>query len=273
MILRLILIIAATLTGCSRPGPSDERLTVAAGLYPLAEAARAVAGGRAAVGEVVPPGAEPHDAEVSPDQVDLLLDADLVVTVEGLQPSVDDVVASRDRGSVVVPAGPDRHPWLDPIRMRGIAGRVSEALADADPAGAGEYRGNERSFARELERLDAEYSSALSGCEDETLVVTHAAFGALQRYGLRQEAIVGSSPEAEPDPARLAELSDLMRKEGIDTVFAEPYAPQDVAQTLARDAGARVLTLDPIERAPRGGGRYLDLMRQNLDALREGLGC
>jgi zinc transport system substrate-binding protein len=110
------------------------------------------------------------------------------------------------------------------------------------------------------------------------LVTTHAAFGHLAaRYGLTQLALAGLSPESEPGPRELERLVDDVRASGATTVFAEPLVSDRLAETVAREAGVEVATLDPIEGLGEerlaAGEDYLSVMRDNLVALRKALGC
>jgi zinc transport system substrate-binding protein len=106
-------------------------------------------------------------------------------------------------------------------------------------------------------------------------VVSHEAFGYLQRYGLTTETILGLSPGSEPGPADLARLQDLIRQDGVTTVFSETLAPKDTAEALAQDTGVRSRVLDPIEGLSdeTADQDYLSLMRSNLAALEEANGC
>jgi zinc transport system substrate-binding protein len=138
--------------------------------------------------------------------------------------------------------------------------------------------GAARELAAELRALDAEYRTGLERCERRTLVTTHAAFGRLAfRYGLTQLSLAGRSPEAEPGPRELERLVDQVRASGATTVFAEPLVSDRLAKTVAREAGIEVAVLDPVEGLSQerldAGEDYLSVMRQNLAALREALGC
>ena len=130
-----------------------------------------------------------------------------------------------------------------------------------------------------LERLDSDYRRRPRGSAGaDVLVTTHAAFGHLAaRYGLEQLSLAGSSPEAEPSPRELERLIDDVRESGATTVFAEPLVSDRVAQTVAREVGADVQVLDPLEGLSEerleAGEDYLTVMRDNLDALRDALGC
>ena len=107
---------------------------------------------------------------------------------------------------------------------------------------------------------------------------SHAAFAYLaRRYGLHQVAITGLAPESEPAPRRLADVGAIVRRTHATTVFFERLISPRLAQTVAREAGARTAVLDPIEGLTPSeashGATYLTLMRQNLAALRTELAC
>jgi zinc transport system substrate-binding protein len=257
-------------TGCG--SGEDDRPTVVAGFYPLAWAAEQVGEGRFEIVNLTPAGAEPHDLELSPRDVETVRDAELVLYVGGgFQPALEDAVADREGRSLDVlgPEERDPHVWLDPARFERIVADVAEALGAAPAA-------SDTVFA--LNRLDEELRDALDDCERRELVTTHAAFGHLaERYGLEQLALTGTSPEAEPSPRELETLADRVRAAGATTVFAEPLVSDRVAQTIAREVGADVAVLDPIEGLSEerldAGEDYLSVMRDNLAALRDALGC
>jgi zinc transport system substrate-binding protein len=220
---------------------------------------------------LTPAGAEPHDLELSPRDVTAIRDADLVVYAGGgFQPALEDAVAVRDGASLdVLGAGDDPHVWLDPVRFAEIARDVGTALRQ--PAAASR-------LADDLEALDEEYRSGLDQCDRRTFVTTHAAFGPLAtRYGLTELPLAGRSPEAEPSPKELERLIDDVRDSGATTVFTEPLVSDRLAETVAREAGAEVAVLDPVEGLSQerleAGEDYLSVLRSNLEVLREALGC
>lgn len=273
------MLLAVALTGACAGGEAggDRRVDVVAGFAPLAEVAARVGGDLVRVQNLTPAGAEPHDLELDTDAVDAVEDADVVVFVGGgFQPALQEV-ASRTGATVldVLPAdaGEDPHVWLDPRQLVRIVEAVGDALSAAAPDDARTFEANAEAYVGELEALDAELQQGLATCERRLLVTTHAAFGHLaDRYGLTQRSIAGSSPEAEPDPATLGALADVVDAEGVTTVFTEPLVAPDVAETLAREAGVQTAVLDPIE-SLAGDATYLTVMRANLAALRAALGC
>ena len=262
---------AAVLAGCGGDAGSDKR-TVLAAFYPLAFAAEAVGGEAVDVTNLTPPGAEPHDLELTARDVGRVRDADTVIVLGGgFQPALEEAAANAE-GTVVelLPTGErDPHVWLDPLRYAGIARRIARAVGR--PAAA-------QPFVRRLETLHRRLRDGLANCERRRLVTSHAAFGHLAaRYGLGQIAISGLSPDAEPTAGDLERVVDAVRAAGATTVFTETLVSRRVAETVAREAGAQTAVLDPLEGLEEGalerGADYFSVMRANLAALRRGLGC
>ena len=290
--------LASLLSGCSRSGSAAEvdRVSVVASFYPLAEAASRVGGDLVSVENLTPPGVEPHDLELAPDDIEAIATADVIVYLGGgFQPAVEDALAEAEHAvtvdalnAVATNAAPaseaeegltvDPHVWLDPARYEEIVRAVADALAKADPANEATYAANAQAYVAEIAALDEEFRTGLSDCERTTIVTSHEAFGYLaDAYGLTQVGILGLSPEAEPDPRRLAELRDLVEREGVTTIFAEELVSPKVAETLASEAGVRVAVLNPIESLTdaqeKAGEDYISVMRENLDTLRKALDC
>ena len=266
VLILVLVLVAAVAAGCGGGGDAggggDE---VVAAFYPLAFLAERIAPD-AAVRNLTPPGAEPHDLELSPRDVANLREAQHVLYLGGgFMPSLEDAVAGRSNAVDLLDGVPrlddDPHVWLDPGRYATLARRAA-----ADPLVA------------RLERLDGEFREGLARCERREIVTSHAAFGYLAAaYGLEQVALTGLSPEAEPSPRRLEELVERIRRERATTVFFETLVSPGLAETVAREAGAQTAVLDPLEGlsdadAARGDD-YFTVMRRNLAALRAALGC
>jgi zinc transport system substrate-binding protein len=256
---------------------SGGRETVAASFYPLAFAARQIGGASVEVENLTPPGAEPHDLEPTAEDVEDIQSADLVLLLgQGFQPSLEKA-AENARGEVselldtpgldVTPGDP--HVWLDPGRFAKVVAAIGRAMGNGAVA---------RSLVRRLEALDRAYRAGLSSCRRRDVVTSHEAFGYLaDRYGLRQVAISGISPEAEPTPRDLQRVIDVTRETGATTVFTEPLVSPKLAQTVAAETGGTTAVLDPIEgltpEEEDAGEDYFTLMRRNLAKLEDGLGC
>ncbi len=261
---RIAVALLVVLAACGGDAADDGgKPTVVASFFPLAEVARAVGGPDVTVHDLTPPGVEPHDYEPSTRDIDRIEDADVVVYLGGgFQPAIERAARRAQKAVDLLHDTDDPHVWLDPVTMLAMVDEVAKAL-EADHAVA---------FRDALRSLDADYRSRLGTCRSRLLVTTHDAFGHLaRRYNLEQHSLTGISPDAEPDPKRLAALTDLVRARGVTTVFTEGTDDTEAAAALAREAGVRTAVLPTLEQPVDGG--YIEGMRRNLQTLASGLGC
>ena len=289
----------SVLAGCGASAEEDDGFHAVAAFYPLAWVTEQVGGAGWEVTNLTGSGTEPHDLELGISQTADIARADVIVLEHGFQPAVDNTVDTNAEDAVVVDAAEavelmtasehdheheeaghdhgdvDPHFWLDPLLMADLADAVADQLAVVDPEGAKRYASNATELRGQLEQLDGWYARSLATCERSTTVVSHEAFGYLARYGLTFEAIAGLSPDAEPTPADLARLEELVRRDGVTTVFSERLASSKMSDTLASDLGLETAVLDPIEGLAdeTSGEDYLSLMAQNIAALQEANGC
>lgn len=254
--------------------------TIVAAFYPLAYAAEQVAGPDATIINLTPPGAEAHDLELTAQQVAQIADADLVLYIPGFQPAVDEAVQQQagDRALNVTEAitllPGDPHVWLNPLNMATIGDEVAARLSSNSSIAATAEKGAS-DLRASMEALNAEWAAGTSACTIRDLVVSHEAFGYLAAaYGFTQVGIAGLSPEAEPSPARLAEVAKFVKDNGITTIYYETLVDPKVAQTVAAETGAAAAVLDPLEGLPEGyDGDYVTVMKDNLVEVRAGQGC
>jgi zinc transport system substrate-binding protein len=287
--------------GDSASGGQRGPLDILVAFYPFQFVAERLAGPFGAVQNLTEPGAEPHDVELSPRQVADIAGADLVIYEKSFQPAVDAAVEQEGGDHVldtatVVPLQPleeghdhseseedghghgelDPHVWLDPRNVASIAGEVTARLAEADPAHRTDFEANLAALTADLTNLDHDFTLGLETCARREFITSHAAFGYLARhYRLEQIAIGGLSPEAEPSPARIAEVHDQAREHKITTIFYETLVSPAVAESIAGDLGLRTDVLDPIEGITdqSRGPDYVAVMRSNLAALQKANEC
>jgi len=273
--------LAGIVAGCgSGTSGSSGQKSVVAAFYPLAYAAERLGGPAFDVTNLTPPGAEPHDLELTPQEVARIQKASIVLYLShGFQPAVSKAVEQAHGTKVDILAGlplhagqeagltADPHVWLDPILFSRVVTTIGTALGRPSA-----------SFVADLRKLDREYRRGLRDCQRHEIVTSHAAFGYLAaRYGLEQVSITGLAPEAEPTPKQLAHVIQVVRRTHATTVFFETLVSPRLADTVAREVGARTAVLDPIEGLKpveqKRGDNYLTLMRRNLAALRKALAC
>jgi zinc transport system substrate-binding protein len=300
-------------TGAGTDSSGGSDLDVVAAFYPLQYVVEQVGGDRVDVTGLTKPGVEPHDLELTAQDVARVAKADTVVYLGGFQSAVDDAVdtQAKDRGFDVstsarldLAASPDEHAgesttehpgesptehdehagesttdphfWLDPKRYADVADAIAQRLSSLDAAHAADYQARAKDFTARLAALDREFAAGLKTCTIHDLVTSHAAFGYLaQAYGLHQESITGLTPDADPSPAALARIATFVKDEGVRTIYAETLVSPKVAQTLARETGAKLAVLDPVEGLTddSAGKDYFEVMRSNLTTLRAGQDC
>ncbi|HWJ96697.1 MAG TPA: zinc ABC transporter substrate-binding protein, partial [Acidimicrobiales bacterium] len=283
----------------------DSTIEVEAAFYPLQWIAEQVGGSGVTVSSLTPPGAEPHDLELTPKQVAGIGEADVVVKLSGFQPAVDD--ATGDRKNVFDVADvvdldltttehehegsedhadeeeghddekvADPHFWLDPTLLAEVAPALADRFGKLDPDHAAAYQQRADDTVALLDGIDDDFAKGLDSCQSTDLVTSHQAFGYLaRRYGLTQVGINGLSAEQEPSPGRLAEVTDFVEDHGVRTIYFETLIPSDIARTIADETGADTAVLDPIEGLTdeSAGDDYPSVMAANLEALRAGQSC
>ncbi|MFF7605674.1 metal ABC transporter solute-binding protein, Zn/Mn family [Streptomyces parvulus] len=303
-----------TLSACSSDSSAagnTDKLDVVASFYPMQYLAEEIGGDHVNVTTLTEPGQEPHDLELSAKQTAQMGEADAVLYLKSLQPTVDEAIAQsdvktkidaagltklEDHGSVEHDHGGeghseeehaeeghseeghalDPHVWLDPVKYAEIAEGVAKSFEKADPDHADDYRKNADALAKKLGGLDTAFKDGLANTGTKVFFTNHAAFGYLaERYGLTQEAINGLDPESEPSPARIKELQEEARADGVTTVFYETLVSDKTAKTLAKDAGLKTDVLDPLEGITdkSKGDDYVGVMEANLKALQSALGA
>jgi zinc transport system substrate-binding protein len=301
--------LAATLLSSCGSTPAeapvtDGRLRVSASFYPVYFVAKEIAGDTADVTNITPAGAEPHDFEPSVrDRVDIesaglfVMNGGVEAWGEKIAPELAEkgmTTVTAGRGAMDLPAASedhtqgddhdhagsakDPHVWLSPKRAKTMAGNILRGYESADPANTETYAKNASELAAALDALDQEYSATLAGCARKEIVTSHAAFGYLAAdYGLTQIALSGISPESEPSAESLSRVVETVRTKHIPVIFSETLVSPRLSETVARETGARTLTLNPLEGLTKeeisAGKDYFSVMRENLSMLSQALDC
>ncbi len=248
------------------------------------------------------PGRSEHNYEFTPADMAAVGGADLVVFVgAGLEPQVAKFLASHpspkrvdlnlaDASGIKLEdedkhdhkhedsdhdhGGMDPHVWLDPVLVKEALPRLAKAVQAAMES-RGEWNDGakqrlDEALSNELKQVDElnrAYQERLGPFKGEKIVTHHAAFGRLAaRYGLVVAEVIRMNEGEEPTPGRIAAIVQAVRNEGVRTIFVEPQFDGATAERIAKAAGVKVVTMDPL-----GDGDWFAMMRGNLDALMKGL--
>jgi zinc transport system substrate-binding protein len=271
----------AFLCGCTQPSDMAEgdRLVVAVTIPPQEEMVRAIAGDRAAVLVLIPPGSDPHTYEPTPQQISGASQASLYITLgKGLFP-VEDTFSSRlqalNPDLVVVDTSsglayledgdsPDPHVWLSLRNAVTIVENTRDAFVRADPSFESLYRSGSEEYLGQIESLDRTITGYFAGKENRTIIVSHPAWAYFARdYNL--SVITIEKEGKEPTPKELALLVDRARESGVTVIFADALENPRNAEVIAREIGATVETVDPL------AGDYLANMDRTARAFARSL--
>jgi ABC-type Zn uptake system ZnuABC Zn-binding protein ZnuA len=166
----------------------------------------------------------------------------------------------------------DPHLWFDVQNVIHWVETIEAALAALDPSNAGAYRANADAYTQQLEDLDAWVTEQLATIPkaNRKLVTNHPAFAYLERYGLEQVgAVYPISPSSEPSAQDIAALQDIIRDYGVPAIFTESTVNPKLAQQVATDTGARLVTLysGSLGKPGSGAETYLLLIRYDVTAI------
>lgn len=290
------------LTSDSQVSQSQEsvgKIKIVTSFYPLYELAKQIGGEKVVVKNIVPAGSEPHDYEPTPlDIVDLQKADLLIINGAGLEPWVNKLLPDLEKRRVKIideskavtvlqtnnenqqnADNPfDPHFWLDPLNFLEEGRVITAMLSQISPENSAYFEKNAQDYFSKLQNLDKDFVAALANCKQHEFVTSHAAFSYLaRRYNLTMIAITGISPDAEPEPKKIAELSLLLKAKNIKVVFTEPLVSSKIAKVIADETGASVMTLNPLEGLTnteiQQGKNYLEVMKDNQAALKIALQC
>lgn len=165
------------------------------------------------------------------------------------------------------------HVWLDPVIAQDISRSICRAFIQVDPEHETFYQGNLSRFLGQLQELHRDIEKSVSGFKIREYVCFHPAWTYFSnRYGLREVGVIEPSPGREPAPRHIQRIVNAIRKYKIEVIFAEPQLSPRVAEVIAKEAGVKVLMLDPLGGRPPYGSDYLKMMRYNLSALEKAMG-
>ncbi len=176
-------------------------------------------------------------------------------------------------------SGADPHIWLDPVKAQAMLQNIEAGLVKVMPENAALYSENSKAYQNEIEMLNTAFKEVFSKTESKTIVSGgHFAFGHfIKRYGLEYKSpYVGFAPDAEPTPKRIAELIDFINESHVRAIFYEELVDPRVATVIADETDAQMLMLHAAHNVSKeeleSGISYVEIMKQNLENLKIGLG-
>ena len=309
--LGLLLSLAACGAGggaAAAEGQSNKSLTVVTTLFPAYDFARELCGGRCEIVLLIPPGAETHSYEPTPQDLlriqscdllicnggeseawlDTLLDgADGAFAVLSMLDCVDALEEEHKEGMQRIREEEDEedeieydeHVWTSPRNAAVICRAICEELCALDEAGAEEYRGNCESYCAKLDELDAAFRDIVAEARGNCLIFADR-FPAryfVEEYGLDYfAAFPGCADDTEPSARTVAFLIDRVRGQNAPAVLYIEYSDQKMADVVCEDTGCEKRLFHTCHTVSAGdlenGATYLGLMWANTESVKEALG-
>lgn len=287
---------AAFLAACGAGGDpavgGTGTTSVVATTSQVGDLARAVAGERAGVRQILQPNADPHEYEPRPSDVRAVSDANIVLRSGGdLDEWLDGVLENAGSKAQVVTLidavktrrgaqETDPHWWQDPRNAILAVQRIRDALIAADAGGRATYAANADAHVGRLRALDRAIAGCMEAIPDarRRLVTDHDALGYFaDRYDIDVigTVIPGLSAQAQASAGEVARLARTIRAANVTTIFPASSANAKLSRAIARDAGAKVgpaLYADTLGAAGGAGATYLGALRFNARSLLAGFG-
>lgn len=164
------------------------------------------------------------------------------------------------------------HVWLDPALAVVQVRNIAEGMAEADAPNAEAYLSNAEAYVARIEALHAEIGAQLAPFAGSEIITFHEAFTYFaDAYGLHVAGVIAGSDGEEPSTRQIAETCDLVKALGVKALFVEPQYPVKSAETIARETGAALYTLDPVVTGDGHLTSYEDAMCENARVLTEAL--
>lgn len=298
----ILLCLCLMLCGCTaKPEkPHDEtKLQIVCTSFPAYDFAREIAGDRAELTLLIKPGSEVHSYEPTPKDMIRIQESDLFICNGGeseqwaetlitpklntiyMMDCVDTVEESADGIYNAEDGEPelDEHVWTSPLNAIKISEEICNALCKLDTDNAEAYKTNFTAYKAQLMALDREFRQVIKNSGKHTLVFADRfpmRYFALE-YGLDcYAAFPGCSSETEPSAKTVAYLIDRVREDKIPAVLYMEFSNQKMADVICEDTGCRKLPFYSAHSVSaeqfEQGVSYLDLMRINLNSLKEALG-
>lgn len=225
-----------------------------------------------------------HDYQLTPEDLKTLEKADIfVVNGAGMetfidkalkqQPNLKIIEASRGIMLIKTDNGEENpHVWVSITNDIAQVRNIAEQLGTIDNANAASYKSNAEAYIQKLTNLQSKMHQSLDSVPNKNIITFHEAFPYFaQEFNFNIAAVIERDPGTEPSPRELMGTIDTIRNAQIRALFAEPQYSAKAAETIARETGLKIYTLDPAVSGDNDPDAYIDIMEKNLKTLEEAL--
>jgi len=305
----LMLVTAGCANGSNKQkSGSSEKLSIYTSIYPLQYLTEKIGGDAVSVQSVYPPGVDAHTFEPTSKTITDIAKSDAFIYMgagmEGFAETTADALKNQDTKMVEIAKNDslfieakfphdhehgdgdheaheehghdehgdkDPHVWLDPLKMVTMGEQIQKELSALDPKHKADFEKNFQALKENMTALDKEFKETLKGKKQHHILVSHAAYGYWERYGIEQLPIRGISTSDEPSQKDLAKITRLAEKDHLKYVIYEKNEPDKLADIIKKHIHAKTLEIHNLEvltdQDMKQNKDYLALMKENLKVL------
>lgn len=300
-ILTIVFAASMLLTGCNNSAESNNsiesnnKLTIVTSFYPMYISTLNIVKDIPDV-EVInmtaPQTGCLHDYSLSTKDLKTLSSADIfVINGAGMESFLDDVIdeysdlkiiEASNGISLIEDTDHDEHEhdvnphvWVSISKNIEEVSNIAKELSAFDPNHASEYEANADAYIAKLENLRTEMHAALDNVNNKDIITFHEAFPYFaEEFNLNIAGVIEVEPDSEPSAKEVENIISIINEKNIKALFTEPQYSSKIADTIAKETGASIYTLDPIVTGDANEDaydEYIVKMQENLNTLKEAL--
>lgn len=295
-ILTIVFAASMLLTGCNNSAESNNsiesnnKLTIVTSFYPMYISTLNIVKDIPDV-EVInmtaPQTGCLHDYSLSTKDLKTLNSADIfVINGAGMESFLDDVIDEYSDLKIIEASNGisliedtdhdvNPHVWVSISKNIEEVSNIAKELSAFDPNHASEYEANADAYIAKLENLRTEMHAALDNVNNKDIITFHEAFPYFaEEFNLNIAGVIEVEPDSEPSAKEVENIISIINEKNIKALFTEPQYSSKIADTIAKETGASIYTLDPIVTGDANEDAYDDYivkMQENLNTLKEAL--
>ncbi len=296
------MLIGMSVIGCSKDNKTEveskeDKIVVYTTVFPVYDFTKNIGKDKIDLNYIVPPGAEPHDYEITPKTMKDIQNANLLIKNGlGIDNFANKIESESNLNIVLASDGIDPisyeeekkheheedehdhgqydpHVWLDVDLAIKECENIKNALIKADEKNKEFYENNYNEYIEKLKELKVTYDKELKDLKNNKMIVSHDAYGYLcKNYGIEQISITGISPNQEPSLSKISEISTYAKNNNMGYVLFDGLVNPKVAQTIANEANIKTEVLYSIDGVTKqdfdNNEDYISLMNKNLETLK-----
>lgn len=164
------------------------------------------------------------------------------------------------------------HIWMSIDNYIKQTENISEGLIESDPENEEKYKKNREEYISKLKNLKNDITLKLKDVHGKSIITFHEAFPYFaNEFGLNIPDVINHDPESEPSAKQISKTINVMRENNINSLFIEPQYKSTAAETISKETGAKIYTLDPAVTGENSKDAYIEIMNKNADTLKEAL--